>query len=70
MRDTSRKIDTASIDEDGFGGVAVYDGQQLLGEMFERGCRVAAQLADGTDLGTYPNRPAASAAILGAARRP
>ena len=58
--------------ETGDSALAVYDGRHMLGEIFDLGCRVAAQLADGTDLGTFPNNEAARQAIIGAqaGRRP
>ena len=49
--------------------VAIYDGRHHLGDTFDLGCRYAAQLADGTDLGTFPNREAARGAILAARPR-
>lgn len=47
---------------------AVYDGRQHLGELIDRGFHVIARLADGFDLGTFPNRDAATHAIIAAAR--
>jgi hypothetical protein len=49
--------------------LAVYDGQMHRGDIFDLGCRVAAQLADGTILGPYANIQAARHAILSAARQ-
>lgn len=46
----------------------VYDGRRHLGTTFDLGCRYAAHLADGTDLGTFPNRAAAQSAVIAAAR--
>jgi hypothetical protein len=50
-------------------GTAIYRGRELLGFTFDLGCRYAAELADGSDLGTYPNRRAAADAVLAAAAR-
>jgi hypothetical protein len=50
-------------------GIAIYRGRGLLGFTFDLGCRYAAELSDGTDLGTYPNRRAATDAVLAAAAR-
>jgi hypothetical protein len=58
---SDRGRDRANLD-----GVAVYSGRQLLGTTFDIGCRCAAELADGVDLGVFPSREAACAAILAA----
>jgi len=46
----------------------VYDGRHRLGFFVDLGRKVAAQLADGTDLGAFPNRDAATHAVIQAAR--
>lgn len=61
-----RRIGFAERSSSPFDGLSVYDGRTLLGTTFDLGCRYAAQLADGTDLGTFPNLEAARGAILAA----
>lgn len=59
-----------------FDGIAIYGGaadrgpasRHHLGNTFDLGCRYAAELVDGTDLGSFPNRNAAVVAVLAAAR--
>lgn len=49
--------------------ISIYNGRERLGEIVETpGCGVHAQLADGTDLGRFPSRAAASHAVLAASR--
>ncbi len=51
------------------GEVEIHDGGLVLGRLVDTpACRVHAQLADGRDLGLYPNRAAASHAVLTAPR--
>lgn len=38
------------------------------GSVFDLSCRHAAELADGTSLGTFPNRKAANDAVISAAK--
>lgn len=48
---------------------SVYDGRRPLGEVVETpGCGCHAATADGRDLGHFPNRAAASHAVIAAAR--
>lgn len=55
---------TAERDRGTLDGIALYRGREWIGTSYDLGCRFAAELADGTDLGTFPNRQAAEAAIL------
>lgn len=58
----------ANRDGDRLDRLSVYDGRQIRGSIFDLpGCRVAAELADGTDLGTFASVAAAKQAILAAA---
>lgn len=49
--------------------VEVYDGRVKLGELVDApGCGVHARTVDGSDLGKFSNRAAASHAVIAAAR--
>lgn len=50
-------------------GTVIYDGTRHVGTVFDLGCRHAASLADGADLGTFPNAEAARGAIMAARPR-
>lgn len=61
--------DADARDRGNLDGISVYNGRHLVGSSYDIGCRYAAELADGTDLGVFPNRRAATDAILAARRR-
>ncbi|MCB1489832.1 MAG: hypothetical protein KDJ88_20530 [Bauldia sp.] len=48
--------------------VAVYDGQRHLGDLIQGPCGVDAVLSDGREVGRFPNRAAASTALIAAAK--
>lgn len=68
--DTSTEFSTkANRDGDALEPLSVYVGRDCLGSIFDLGCKVAASLEDGRDLGTFPSIEAARQAILAARPR-
>ena len=64
----AKRASPSRSDGDALDGIAIYDGQMHQGDIFDLGCRVAAQLADGTILGPFASIASARHAILVAAR--